>query len=110
MAVEQNIILSFFVYNRKDGYLFDKEAILQYIISKKTEYARKLKEYERQKQIEDNESAELDALAEQKKLMKFINTEKNVVPSSSKAGESPVIILSICMRVCEKNVLRVNHK
>jgi len=35
---------------RKDGYLFDKEAILEYILTKKREYARKLKEYERQKQ------------------------------------------------------------
>lgn len=62
--------------------MFDKEAILQYIISKKTDYARKLKEYERQKQIEDNESAEIDALAEHKKLIKFINTEKNIVTSN----------------------------
>lgn len=32
-----------------DGWLFDKEALLKYIIQKKQEYARKLKEYERQK-------------------------------------------------------------
>jgi len=38
---------------RKDGYLFDKEAILEYILAKKREYARKLKEYERQKQKEE---------------------------------------------------------
>ena len=31
------------------GWLFDKEALLKYIIEKKQEYARKLKEYERQK-------------------------------------------------------------
>lgn len=78
-----------YFYNRKDGYLFDKEAILQYIISKKTEYARKLKEYERQRQIEDNEIAETDALEEHKKLMKFINTERNVVTSTATMnGES----------------------
>lgn len=35
---------------RKDGYLFDKESILEYILTKKKEYARKLKEYEKQKQ------------------------------------------------------------
>lgn len=63
----------------KDGYLFDKEAILQYIITKKTEHAKKLKEYERQKQLELNEANEANALEEQKKLMKFINTEKNVI-------------------------------
>lgn len=37
---------------RKDGYLFDKEAILEYVLTKKREYARKLKEYEKQKQKE----------------------------------------------------------
>ena len=31
------------------GFLFDKEALLKYMIGKKQEYARKLKEYERQK-------------------------------------------------------------
>lgn len=66
---------------RKDGYLFDKEAILQYIITKKVEYAKKLKEYERQKQMEVNENSAADALEEQKKLLKFINTERNIVTS-----------------------------
>lgn len=59
--------------------MFDKEAILQYIITRKTEYARKLKEYERQKAIEDNEAANITALEEQKKLQKFISAEKNIV-------------------------------
>lgn len=39
-------------YYRKYGYLYDKEAILEYILTKKREYARKLKEYEKQKQQE----------------------------------------------------------
>lgn len=41
-----------YVYS-KDGYLFDKEVILQYIINKKNEYSRKLKEYEKQKRKEE---------------------------------------------------------
>lgn len=73
------ILLICSCYCSKDGYLFDKEAILQYIITKKTEYAKKLKEYERQRQLEANEVTEANALEEQKKLMKFINTEKNVI-------------------------------
>lgn len=64
---------------RKDGFLFDKEAILQYIITKKTEYAKKLKEYERQMRLSETEANEANALEEQKKLIKFINTEKNVI-------------------------------
>ncbi|XP_055315400.1 nitric oxide synthase-interacting protein homolog [Sitodiplosis mosellana] len=79
----------------KDGYLFDKEAILQYIITKKTDYAKKLKAYERQKQAERSEEAEANALEEQKKLMKFIDTEKNIVTSkyatpSTSAGTSSI--------------------
>lgn len=61
--------------------MFDKEAILQYIITKKNEYSRKLKEYERQKRMEDSEIAETNAAEEQKKLQKFINTEHNIVGS-----------------------------
>lgn len=72
----------------KDGFLFDKEAILQYIITKKTEYARKLKEYERQKAIEDSEAATETALEEQKKLQKFISAEKNIV--TTRFGEFKV--------------------
>lgn len=36
----------------QDGYLFDKEAILEYIIKQKKELARKQKEYEKQKNRE----------------------------------------------------------
>uniref|UniRef100_A0A182WIH5 Nitric oxide synthase-interacting protein homolog n=1 Tax=Anopheles minimus TaxID=112268 RepID=A0A182WIH5_9DIPT len=67
----------------KDGYLFDKEAILTYIISKKNEHSRKMKEYEKQvKQDEEEETAKANA-EEQKKLDKFISTEKNIVSNKA---------------------------
>ncbi|XP_053662423.1 nitric oxide synthase-interacting protein homolog [Anopheles marshallii] len=67
----------------KDGYLFDKEAILTYIISKKNEYSRKMKEYEKQvKQDEEEETAKANA-EEQKKLDRFISTEKNIVSNKA---------------------------
>lgn len=68
--------------------MFDKEAILQYIITKKTEYAKKLKEYERQKQLDVTENAELNAFEEHKKLLKFINTEKNIVTTAASSSAS----------------------
>uniref|UniRef100_A0A182QZ97 Nitric oxide synthase-interacting protein homolog n=1 Tax=Anopheles farauti TaxID=69004 RepID=A0A182QZ97_9DIPT len=69
----------------KDGYLFDKEAILTYIISKKNEYSRKMKEYEKQvKQDEEDEAAKANADL-QKKLDKFISTEKNIVSNKTVA-------------------------
>lgn len=77
----------------KDGFLFDKESILQYIITKKNEYSRKLKEYERQKKIEDTEAQQSTAVIEMKKLQKFINTEQNIVtlnamPSTSSSAST----------------------
>jgi nitric oxide synthase-interacting protein len=35
--------------SRQEGYLYDKEAVLEYIVHKKKEIAQKLKEYEKQK-------------------------------------------------------------
>uniref|UniRef100_A0A182JMJ2 Nitric oxide synthase-interacting protein homolog n=1 Tax=Anopheles atroparvus TaxID=41427 RepID=A0A182JMJ2_ANOAO len=67
----------------KDGFLFDKEAILTYIIAKKNEHTRKMKEYEKQvKQDEEEQAAKANA-EEQKKLDKFICTEKNIVSTKA---------------------------
>ncbi|KAJ9598438.1 hypothetical protein L9F63_010882 [Diploptera punctata] len=71
-----------------DGILFDKEAILEYIITKKHEYCRKLKEYEKQKRKEETELAELAAAEERSKLNNFVKTEKNIVSAPIKAFKS----------------------
>lgn len=62
----------------KDGYLFDKEAILEYIVAKKNEYNRKLKLYEKQLKKEETEKAELAAAEKEANLIKFMNREKNI--------------------------------
>lgn len=62
-----------------DGWLFDKEALLKYIIQKKQEYARKLKEYERQKDRDLKDLHELAAVEKQSALEKFEKAEKNIV-------------------------------
>jgi len=62
----------------KDGYLFDKEAILQYIITKKGEYNRKMKEFEKQKKSDEEELAEIAAAENKRKLDDFVKTEKNI--------------------------------
>ena len=74
----------------KDGYLFDKEAILQYIITKKNEYCKKLKEYEKIKKQEDAKDSEISTSEIQKRVDKFLNTEKSIVTVSavSAAGSS----------------------
>lgn len=67
----------------KDGYLFDKEAILEYIITKKNEYTRKLKQYEKQLKKEENELKELAAAEKEANLVKFMSREKNISHSKS---------------------------
>lgn len=59
--------------------MFDKEVILQYIISKKNEYSKKLKEYEQLKKKEENEDAEKEAQALDKKVSSFLKCENNIV-------------------------------
>jgi nitric oxide synthase-interacting protein len=68
----------------KQGYIFDKEAILQYIITKKNEYNRKMKEYERQKSDDTKELEEIAAAENKKKLDKFTKTEKNITSKSKR--------------------------
>nr|XP_023027431.1 nitric oxide synthase-interacting protein homolog [Leptinotarsa decemlineata] len=63
----------------KDGHLFDKEAILEYIIAKKKEYSRKLKEYERKKEKEDEEISQKAADDFGKKVSSFLNSENSIV-------------------------------
>lgn len=66
------------------GYLFDKEAILQYIITKKGEYNRKMKEFEKQKMSDLQELQEVAEEDKKKKLDKFKLVEKNIKVASSK--------------------------
>ncbi|XP_066600324.1 nitric oxide synthase-interacting protein homolog [Prorops nasuta] len=81
----------------KEGHLFDKEAILEYILTKKREYARKLKEYEKQKQKKLEESQEKTATDELVKLQNFLKGEKNIVSKQQikpKDGESSISNMS----------------
>ena len=65
------IVISSFYFSL-EGYLFDKEAILEYYLAKKKEISRKLKEYEKQKKREENEINELKAAAHRSQVEKFI--------------------------------------
>ena len=43
------VSMKYVCHCRPEGYLYDKEAILEYYIHQKNDYKRKLKEYEKQK-------------------------------------------------------------
>ncbi|XP_071513036.1 nitric oxide synthase-interacting protein homolog [Panulirus ornatus] len=71
-----------------DGHLFDKEAILEYIIMKKNEISRKIKEYEKQCKKEQSELEELGEAENRSRLEKFLKTEA-AVSSASQAAQGP---------------------
>ncbi|XP_075972372.1 nitric oxide synthase-interacting protein homolog [Anticarsia gemmatalis] len=72
----------------KEGYLFDKEAILEYIITKKNEFTRKLKKYDKQLKKEETEKAELAAAEKESNLIKFMNREKNITSTNKQQTEA----------------------
>ncbi|CAL1297349.1 unnamed protein product [Larinioides sclopetarius] len=62
-----------------DGYLYDKEAILEYMIYQKKEIAKKMKEYETQQKREEKEMAELVKAEERSRNLKFMKMESSIV-------------------------------
>ncbi|XP_016986627.1 nitric oxide synthase-interacting protein homolog [Drosophila rhopaloa] len=71
----------------KDGFLFDKEAILQYIVTKKNEYSRRLKEYERLRRAEEDQLSQEANSKQQARMERFVNAEKPAMtPAHSSAG------------------------
>ncbi|CAH1112556.1 unnamed protein product [Psylliodes chrysocephalus] len=72
----------------KDGYLFDKEVILEYILKKKNDYTRKLKEYEKLKKLEEEKDAQKEAQEVDKKISSFLKDENNIVSKSMIKNDS----------------------
>ncbi|XP_069765229.1 nitric oxide synthase-interacting protein [Narcine bancroftii] len=76
-----------------DGYIYEKEAILEYILHQKTEIAKKIKAYEKQKNAKKVEMAELAKAEKETKVKAFLEKESTIVskplnPFSSRAGEA----------------------
>ncbi|XP_051741471.1 nitric oxide synthase-interacting protein isoform X2 [Ctenopharyngodon idella] len=63
----------------EDGYLYEKEAILQYILHQKTEIAKKMKAYEKQKQALKSEGQLESKSEERDRAEKFKQRENNIV-------------------------------
>jgi len=78
-----------------DGYLFDKESILEYVIAKKNEVSRQLKEYEKQKRREDEDIEALAASSRKQEVNKFVKQESGITVSSNytpkRQAETPSI-------------------
>ncbi|KAK7099119.1 nitric oxide synthase-interacting protein-like [Littorina saxatilis] len=70
------------------GYLFDKEAILEYILHQKREIARKLKEFEKQKHKVEDEMKELAAAEQRTRTSNFVQQETNPINSKHEADKT----------------------
>ncbi|CAM4618682.1 nitric oxide synthase-interacting protein [Lepidochelys kempii] len=75
-----------------DGYLYEKEAILEYILHQKKEIARQMKAYEKQKKEKRTELEELSRAAEDAKVKGFLAKEMSIVskplnPFDHKSGD-----------------------
>lgn len=79
---------------RPDGFLYDKEAILEYIIHKKAENVRKTKDFEKQKRRDVKEQADIVEAEEKTKSDAFAKLEKNLVSSSSRSTVGSQISVS----------------
>lgn len=66
--------------------MFDKEVILEYVIKKKNEYSRHLKEYEKLKRKDEEENDIKLSTENDAKVSAFLKSENNIV-SKSFAGD-----------------------
>lgn len=76
-----------------DGYIYEKEAILEYILHQKKEIARQMKLYEKQKNEKKAEMEELNKAAKESKMKVFLDKEMSIIskplnPFSKKMEES----------------------
>uniref|UniRef100_G3NLV5 Nitric oxide synthase-interacting protein n=1 Tax=Gasterosteus aculeatus TaxID=69293 RepID=G3NLV5_GASAC len=63
-----------------DGFLYEKQAILEYILHQKTETAKKLKAYEKQKQAQKS-SSRLESKSEEREKVERFKTRENSIVS-----------------------------
>ncbi|GAB6033225.1 hypothetical protein CHUAL_012829 [Chamberlinius hualienensis] len=85
------------------GVLYDKEAILEYILHQKREYARKLKEYEKSKRREQTELEELGLAEKRSQVEKFTKNEQSIVTKPHNAFKTTEPSTSISNMVGDKS-------
>ncbi|KAM4703514.1 nitric oxide synthase-interacting protein isoform 1-T2 [Rhinophrynus dorsalis] len=83
----------------QDGYIYEKEAILEYILHQKTEIARQMKAYEKQKNEKKTEMDELNKAAKESQMKVFLDKEMSIIskplnpftrkPDTSAAADEP---------------------
>ncbi|XP_019631956.1 PREDICTED: nitric oxide synthase-interacting protein-like [Branchiostoma belcheri] len=74
-----------------DGYIYDKEAILEYILHQKREIARQLKAYDKQRKKFQEDEAQKQKSEKHSKIKAFVDKEKSIVskPLNPFTGAGP---------------------
>uniref|UniRef100_A0A3B3ZYA7 Nitric oxide synthase-interacting protein n=1 Tax=Periophthalmus magnuspinnatus TaxID=409849 RepID=A0A3B3ZYA7_9GOBI len=74
-----------------DGYLYEKQAILEYILHQKTDIAKKMKAYEKQKQAQKTTDQSESKSVEKEKMEKFKSNivSKPINPFTSRDEQKP---------------------
>ena len=68
-----------------DGFLYDREAILECLLHQKTEAARKMKAFEKQKKKQEAEETGKVEEKERSKVESFVNMEKRITTKPTSA-------------------------
>lgn len=77
------------IISRPDGWIYEKESILEYILHKKVENARLMKLYEKQKEETEHDGGKSSSEAlEQTRLEKFLKSEGKLVGSLPLGAEA----------------------
>nr|XP_033783990.1 nitric oxide synthase-interacting protein-like isoform X2 [Geotrypetes seraphini] len=70
---------SYLPFLSPDGYIYDKEAILEYILHQKKEITLQLKAYEKQRSELKTEQEELSKAAKESQVKGFLEKEMSIV-------------------------------
>ncbi|CAG0917758.1 unnamed protein product [Notodromas monacha] len=82
------IMINFDHLFRADGFLFDKAAILEYMITKKLDYKKHLKAWEKDQERLQNEASEVVEARVKNREEKFLKREDGIVSERVKAFKS----------------------
>ncbi|XP_033646214.1 nitric oxide synthase-interacting protein-like [Asterias rubens] len=62
----------------EEGYLYDKEAIFEYVLKQKQDYEKQMKEYHRQCRLQQEEVSQVKKTVKEDKVKAFIEKERSI--------------------------------
>ncbi|XP_010639187.1 nitric oxide synthase-interacting protein [Fukomys damarensis] len=88
-----------------DGYLYEREAILEYILHQKREIARQMKAYEKQRGARREEQKQLQRAAAQDQARGFLEKEAAISASPLSRPSGAVVTLECVEKLVRKDMV-----